>query len=587
MKKKILPWIKQHKLFLGLGLVLLSLIGTVTFFAQKQDYQQPDNPLTNDAVASSVLLAGADKKVSETLKENGVSLKENKETPDTEEEKNDKPKDNNDNKKNNLTQKDKDSLNKHISTKKIVDNKKDKQANRTYFTTTINDGEEVANNFYEFKIIQKEKDLKIEKQTIYVNDEKVDFSGSVLLSPGKNTIKIVVTYQNKQSEIFDISKSYTVYYNASYKIKTTLKDKQEVDSADFSFEAYALQGDKKESVNVLLNEKEIEKNDDFNYQVSLKKGKNLIDLSVGQGKNQVNQSYVIIYTPKKDIKDPDDENTENTEKPEPSTEGPNISVDNLVDGMETNNRNIDFNVTVTTADGKPIAYKSQQYEVLLNDQPIKPESHDDYQSNFTGLRIEKGENRIDIIAEDKGKQTHNSYNIKFNDKEKEENLGEATFSVDAANVGMPNIIPPVNVPLEKDKKAPEYVFDLLEGYSFSPDYTGSIEQSFYLKGIYTSNGANFWRNGGPKIPNDLKEQLIEAGAFPEDKIEDIKNDNYGDSYVVDGLGEFDFTGHSGWIYTVNGHYMEYGFSQYKVSAGDEIKIQYTLWRGQDIGGGLN
>ncbi|MEG0550576.1 MAG: DUF4430 domain-containing protein [Vagococcus sp.] len=587
MKKKRLFWIKRHKMFLGLGLVLLSLIGTVTFFAQKQDYKQPDNPLTNDAVASSILLAGADKKVSETLKENGVSLKQNKETSDKEEEQDDKPKSNNDSKKNNLTQKDKDSLNKHISTKKIVDNTKDKKANRAYFTTTINDGEEVENNFYEFKIIQKEKDLVIEKQAIYINDDKVDFSGSVLLSPGKNTIKVVVTYQNKQSKIFDVSKSYTVYYNATYKIKATLKDKQEVDSADFSFEAYALQGDKKESVNVLLNEKEIEKKDDFNYHVSLKKGENLIDLSVGQDKNQVNQSYVIIYTPKKDIKDPNDENTENSEKPEPSTEGPEISVDNLVDGMETNNRNIDFNVNVTTADGKSIAYKSQQYEVLLNDQPIKPDTHDNYQSNFIGLRIEKGENRIDIIAEDKGKQTHNSYNIKFNDKEKEENLGDARFSISAANVGMSDIIPPVNVPLEKDKKAPEYILDLLEDYSFSPAYTGSIEQSFYLKGIYTSNGANFWHNEGPKIPDDLKEQLIEAGAFPEENIEDIKNDNYGDTYVVDGLGEMDFTGHSGWIYTVNGHYMEYGFSQYKVSSGDDIKIQYTLWRGRDIGGGLN
>jgi hypothetical protein len=54
---------------------------------------------------------------------------------------------------------------------------------------------------------------------------------------------------------------------------------------------------------------------------------------------------------------------------------------------------------------------------------------------------------------------------------------------------------------------------------------------------------------------------------------------------IDGLNEFDRGPKSGWMFSVNGEYVEKSSSSVKVSDGDVIVWKYTLDLGEDIGGG--
>ena len=58
------------------------------------------------------------------------------------------------------------------------------------------------------------------------------------------------------------------------------------------------------------------------------------------------------------------------------------------------------------------------------------------------------------------------------------------------------------------------------------------------------------------------------------------------SYYENSLGEFDFTAESGWMYSVNGQYPNYGMSECFPKDGDVIRIRFTLALGKDIGGGM-
>ena len=60
------------------------------------------------------------------------------------------------------------------------------------------------------------------------------------------------------------------------------------------------------------------------------------------------------------------------------------------------------------------------------------------------------------------------------------------------------------------------------------------------------------------------------------------------SAYIEGIGnlyEFDCGPLSGWMYSVNGWYPNYGCSRYELKAGDVICWRYTCDLGADIGGG--
>ena len=61
---------------------------------------------------------------------------------------------------------------------------------------------------------------------------------------------------------------------------------------------------------------------------------------------------------------------------------------------------------------------------------------------------------------------------------------------------------------------------------------------------------------------------------------------YGDYYIegINNIYEFDCGSQSGWMYTVNGWFPNYGCSSYVLSNGDSVEWRYTCSNGEDIGG---
>ena len=58
------------------------------------------------------------------------------------------------------------------------------------------------------------------------------------------------------------------------------------------------------------------------------------------------------------------------------------------------------------------------------------------------------------------------------------------------------------------------------------------------------------------------------------------------SYYIEGINqlyEFDCGDKSGWMYSVNGWYPNYGCSSYEVKDGDKIEWRYTCDLGSDVG----
>ncbi|MDT2829709.1 DUF4430 domain-containing protein [Vagococcus carniphilus] len=564
MESKFLKFIKKYKYLLIVLLMLSSLLGTVTLFAQKQDTKLPENPISKEAVSSTVLLAGSDKDVSKALKDSGVKFKKKQEADKQDEQELAK-----DNSKE-VSQKhiDNDELDpgidKNITPSKLK--KKENKSDRTYFTTTIKDGEQVTTEAYKFKIIQKEADLKIEKQQVLVNEQEVDFSGTVILASGENKIEVVMTYSNKKGQTFKVAKNYTVYFNSQIEIKTSLKDNETVEKELFKFEAYAIRNKKEEAISVYLNGKKVESVKDFAYEITLEAGENLIELKAGSDKDTLEESYIINY------KKQEDSDHEKESGP------PTISVDTLQDGMIVENEKLTFNVTAKTHSGKPL----DSFQVYLNDEEIGEEWKKTGEAQYTTHLVESV-NTIKIIAVDKEEKSEISYKINFKNKSD----GKATFTVQASTVGFPEVIPATEVELEKGVPASEYLIKLLTDYGYSFDHTGKTDKSFYLATIF-SNSGDFFNGGSPMIPGDLKTKLFERKLLRD--TEDIRNDIYDEVYLPEnhnGLGEFDFTSGSGWMYSVNGVYPNVGFSDYYLKDGDSVRLRFTLMLGEDIGGGFN
>ena len=86
---------------------------------------------------------------------------------------------------------------------------------------------------------------------------------------------------------------------------------------------------------------------------------------------------------------------------------------------------------------------------------------------------------------------------------------------------------------------------------------------------------------GDTVFDVLKRVTKAAGIQMESKWTPMYN-----SYYVEGINqlyEFDCGERSGWMYSVNGWYPNYGCSSYELKAGDKIEWRYTCDLGSDVG----
>jgi hypothetical protein len=87
--------------------------------------------------------------------------------------------------------------------------------------------------------------------------------------------------------------------------------------------------------------------------------------------------------------------------------------------------------------------------------------------------------------------------------------------------------------------------------------------------------------GGESVFNVLQREMKRAGVHMEFMNTPIYNSAYIEG--INNLYEFDAGELSGWMYSVNGWYPNYGCSRYQLKDGDRVEWNYTCDLGRDLG----
>lgn len=506
-----------------------------------------------------------------------------------------------------------------------------------YFTTTIKNGEVVYSRDYSFKMNHKQENLRVKEERVYINNiQQPQFKGNVLLEEGKNEIKVSVTYVDKQGKKMTLYQDYVVYVDlGNLVIRSDLKNKTvETDTLDFT--ASATLQKKEVPVTVKCNGEELKSSSDNKYRAKLNEGENTIELFAESGGKSDKQTYTIQCRLPKDSKIETDlvNQTVNTdtfsfkaaiinfsskgrltvvcnkktilpvaenEYTVPLNIGANIirlKATDIVNGKlvtlaeasyvikyvpiadegtkpAIKHINVTDGMTITgnefTLDLLPEDYKgnriySEGITVQLNGKVYK----NTWQSEFTSylLYLQGGANTLDIrIKDSDGRYNDYSYKINCKTVADGEKIGEITVSIDANVLGLGYIVAPVKVPIRQGETGSYFLTRFLEDKGFQYNNTGSLDTGFYLSRIIKPGIA-----AGVSIPEDLKQAIDNDGL-------EWKDQRYDNS-----IGEFDYCQGSGWMYSVNGSFPGYGFSDVVFKDGDVVRIRFTLAYGKDIGG---
>lgn len=185
------------------------------------------------------------------------------------------------------------------------------------------------------------------------------------------------------------------------------------------------------------------------------------------------------------------------------------------------------------------------------------------------LKLMGGENRVKITVWDyEDRYVWNEYILNCTTVADGEKTGSITLSVEASTIGLDDLISPRSVDIYQGLNLAGTAAQFLQdnGYEFAN--AGTLWDGFYLQYIIRSGITNGWL-----IPSDLEDAINEDGVMWTNEVS------------ADSLGEFDFTAQSGWIYSVNGQYPNFGMSECYPKDGDVVRIRFTLATGRDIGGG--
>jgi len=151
---------------------------------------------------------------------------------------------------------------------------------------------------------------------------------------------------------------------------------------------------------------------------------------------------------------------------------------------------------------------------------------------------------------------------------KGETAGKAVVSVEAFTIGGGYLIEPVAVDIIEGENTAQFFDRVLGEHGYTYKNTGKLSEGFYLSSLH----------GGilpieAKIPKIIERELDKSGYFI----------SYDDIYDG-GLGEFSYTRGAGWMYCVNNIFPNVGLSDFYLSDGDVVRLQFTLAYGADIGG---
>lgn len=209
----------------------------------------------------------------------------------------------------------------------------------------------------------------------------------------------------------------------------------------------------------------------------------------------------------------------------------------------------------------------EECAVTLNGETVKPDWKDSTKTAFTLKLTRVGENSVAIRA---GKD-EKLYTVYYEGAQNGDVIGSATMDVEAPAIGGGYLIVPHAVALREGQNSAQLLVAELEKYGFQYQKTGDMTNAFYLASIQGDQLKSLPQDGS-KVPAVLKKLLGD-----DIRVRDS----------LDSLGEFDYTSGSGWMYSVNNNFPNVGFSDYYLSDGDVVRVQFTLALGSDLGGGYS
>ena len=175
---------------------------------------------------------------------------------------------------------------------------------------------------------------------------------------------------------------------------------------------------------------------------------------------------------------------------------------------------------------------------------------------------------VNITAwDDEGNSSFRSYTLTYADVGEDQVIGTCAVYIDMTTIGFGIEYSGFEYEVRKGDTAADCVIAALEEYGLTPEYSGTIDENFYLRGLT----AGFLTRGA-RIPDMLKDLLVLDGLPPTN------------GHSNDRLYEFDFTRGSGWMYTIDGvNYPGRGMDKYKLTGNETITLRFTLAYGKDLG----
>lgn len=244
--------------------------------------------------------------------------------------------------------------------------------------------------------------------------------------------------------------------------------------------------------------------------------------------------------------------------PDPGTDpakNPTITTD-LSDGQKISGSSVSMHVLAT--DYKKNTLSAFYIDVYVNGTK-KTSSGKEVQGVLYRLKnLQDGANQISITARDKeGNESTISLTVYADTSVPTPVGGTVRFTIDASILGLGTLTSTTTEFYEGESMA-----DIVDreckraGYQVSSDM--SSDAGYYLRRLSKAGMTN-----GITFSQEIQDQY------------GLTNDPDTWNYTKDSLGEKDFTRYSGWLYSVNGNYLD-GMSSVLAADGDEIILEYTL-----------
>ena len=399
------------------------------------------------------------------------------------------------------------------------------------------------------------------------NDIVADESGlyTVTLVKGTNIFYAYAVCGNDETDI-----TYEIGYEG-FSIVTDLYDLTTGDSF-YTFGASALYGEEPaESVIVEIDGKEVEGNDG-KYTLSFTESKSyVVTIKAVFENKQYTETYIVTY----------------------DASLPKFAQMTLATDKAYRGETVAFTLTATDENGtklddKDVAFyadfdiddNSNEFTALTSSEISTVWSD----SNATSYRLfvnnggfANGLNKtalLKVVLTSGDKTVERLYRICYVGPDADGCIGEIVVSIDGFTVGAGYILEPTIVKVYNGVKFPNNLAELIENNGWTMEYTGTLDSGFYLACL---NGIDIPNN---RVNERLASVLEENSMGVDESDMSLSPENDG-TY---NLGEFCYNSYSGWMYSINGLFANYGMSDYEPIDGDVLQIRFTLAYGADIGG---